>query len=338
MYRRFLNNTDYLGLVTEEALAQLTRNVDRRMEQAEEMAEESIVEYLSDGYEIEAVLEAGKNLLPYNRQITYPAGSHFYYNGEIYRATRSINGRKAPQPQPYWVELETYNVDEAQQYTQRNSYVPGDIVKFVGVAYKCLNYNGPDYNDIRIPGVDVWTPVETTEWVVNQLYNEWDVVSYNGRFYALLTAVGCDWNTNPHDSDNWGLVGLYDAEYNAYELSDHEVVEYDGKVYCPTFNPNADELKEGYNIVKDDPRHSNVKKHLLRLAVYELHKLISPGNVSSSRVADYETSIMWLRDAARFKINPQLPRKVAEDNKPSVGYAVATYMRDYDPYKNPWQI
>ena len=45
MYRRFLNNDDYLGIITPEALAQLTRGNDARFIQAEESAEMSIVEY-----------------------------------------------------------------------------------------------------------------------------------------------------------------------------------------------------------------------------------------------------------------------------------------------------
>ncbi len=51
MYRRFLNNNDYLGIITPEALAQLTRGNDERFIQAEESAEISIVEYLSENYE-----------------------------------------------------------------------------------------------------------------------------------------------------------------------------------------------------------------------------------------------------------------------------------------------
>lgn len=56
MYRRFLNNDDYLGIITPEALAQLTRGNDARFIQAEESTEMSIVEYLSENYEIEKEL------------------------------------------------------------------------------------------------------------------------------------------------------------------------------------------------------------------------------------------------------------------------------------------
>ena len=216
--------------------------------------------------------------------------------------------------------------------------MPGDMVKFNGRIYQCMNYNGMDYTNIRVPGVISWGEVDTSEWIVNQTYQPWEVVRFNGRFYALLSAENIDWNTNPHDSDNWGLIGSYDPELNNYEYSANEYVEYEGVVFYPYTNPNSDELKVGYNIVEDDPRHPNLKKHILRLAVYELYKLISPTNISSTRITDYETSIMWLRDASRLRINPQIPRKLDDENKPVADFATATYMRDYDPYKNPWHI
>ena len=72
MYKRFLNNNDYIGIVTEEALLQLIRGKEERLAQAEEAAESSIIEYLIDNYEIEQVLAVGKNLMAYNKQIIFP--------------------------------------------------------------------------------------------------------------------------------------------------------------------------------------------------------------------------------------------------------------------------
>lgn len=64
MYRRFLNNNDYLGLITPEALAQLTRGNEERFLQAEESAEKSLVERLSENYEVEQEWPRG-NTLPH---------------------------------------------------------------------------------------------------------------------------------------------------------------------------------------------------------------------------------------------------------------------------------
>ena len=96
MYRRFLNNDDYLGIITPEALAQLTRGNDARFIQAEESAEMSIVEYLSENYEIEKELAKGKYIAEYDRRITYPVGVHVYFEGQIHEVTRSVSGFALP--------------------------------------------------------------------------------------------------------------------------------------------------------------------------------------------------------------------------------------------------
>ena len=72
MYRRFLNDGDYLGIITQEALSQMTRGYAERFVQAEESAEMSIVEYLSENYEVERELAKGKYIADYDRRITFP--------------------------------------------------------------------------------------------------------------------------------------------------------------------------------------------------------------------------------------------------------------------------
>lgn len=252
---------------------------------------------------------------------------------------RSINGVKKPTDTVYWKDLDydEKKYESAQPYSQLQNWQPGDIVTFANAYFECLEPNGLDFNDIRIPGINAWQKVEVYEWQPNLEYNVWEAVSYQGKFYALLNKDGIDLTINPLDSDNWGLIGSYDETY-PYELKDTEYVEFNGSLYIPTMLPVADELKEGYNIRAHDPRNANIKKHMVRLALYELHKLISPNNISSARITDYETSITWLRDANRMKINPQIPRKLDDQNKPTAEYAIATFQRDYDPYQNPWQI
>lgn len=339
MFPRFLNNNDYISIVTEEALDQLIRGNEERLAQAEEAAEQSVLEYLTENYEVEAELAVGKNLLPYNPHITYPAGAHFYIEDKIYQTLRTINGVKAPEAAPYWAEYEDPIEDEStiEFYTQRRSYEPGDIVRFGAAYFECLEYNGPDFDDIRVPGVKAWEPVEFTPWEANVDYPQWSVVLYKGKYYTLMAdEENRNLTVNPEDSDDWGQIGDYTTDYT-YELTDTEYVVYSGIVYHPIINPNADKPVESYNIKAHDPRNANLKKHILRLAVYELHKLISPTNVSSARITDYQTSINWLRDAGKLRINPQIPRKL-EKNGPTPDFAVATFMRSYDPYENMWQI
>lgn len=338
MYQRFLNNNDYLGLITEEALSQLTRGNQDRFAMAEEAAESSVLEYLTEHYDIEKVLEEGKEIIDYNSQITYPANSHFYSDGVIYKTLRVISGRVRPYSSPYWVEVCTDDPD-VDLFDQNQDYYAGDIVAFANTTYLCNRICGPSFNDIRIPGMNGWLVKESPAWIANNPYPQWQVVSYQNAFYTLTeNPSGVDWTKNPYESDQWGMIADYDPNYNEYEFSDHEYVVFENKVFYPTMSVNSPVLKENYNIIKSDPRNGNIKKHMLRLALYELHKLISPNNVSQTRITDYETSIVWLRDVARFKLNPQIPRKSDENDKPVTDYAMATFARDYDPNNNPWQV
>jgi hypothetical protein len=338
MYHRFLNNSDYKGIITEKSLVQLCREDEECIDKAEEAAEASILEYLTENYEVEKELFVGKSIKEYNRQITYPAGTCFYKDGKIRETMRTINGCKSPLNKTYWEEYSELAETEHPVYSQLKNYVPGDIIAFANFTYKCLEYNGIDFGDIRVPGLIGWEPITVYAWEANLEYNEWEVVRWGGKFYALLNKDGIDLTENPYLSDNWGLIGDYDPEYNKYEFSDHEYVVLCGAVYIPAMEVNSDEVEEGYNIRTKDPRNSNLKKHILRMSVYELHKLISPNNVSQVRITDYEATLQWLKDASKLRINPQIPRKLDDDNKPIADWQVATFQRDYDPYKNPWQI
>ena len=329
-----------MSQISDELFDHLIRGKEIRVAQAEEAAEASIVEYLTDNYEVEQALAVGKSLREYNPRITYPVGVHFYYEGKIVEALRAINGIKAPSNIEYWKEyeeVERLSEDTVSKYSQLLNYHPGDLVSYAGIIYECLEHNGYDYADIRIPGIVAWEPIETTSWEPNVEYAEWDVVEWEGRFFALLSLEDIDLTINPMESDNWGLIGSYDPEYE-YELKDTEYVEYEGRVWIPVLSPTADKLKEGYNFRYHDPRNSNIKKHMIKISLYELHKLISPNNVSTARITDYETTMQWLHDANRCKINPQIPRKLDEEKKPVSEIAMATFQRDYDPRKNPWQI
>ena len=337
MYRRFLNDSDYLSIITPEALSQITRGNRERFIQAEESAEMSIVEYLSENYEIERELNKGKYIADYNRSISYPVGAHIYFDDKIYEVIRSISGYKVPSGIEYWEEYYDANVEveKLEAYSQMKTYYKDDIVNHQGYCYKCLAENGYRFNDIRIPMVKGWLEVDYALWQP-VMYTVWDVVQFEDAFYTLLTLDDFDNNVNPYESDNWGAIADYDAEYNGYELSEHEFVVYQGKVFIPEIDVNSDIPQVGVNLALHDPRNYNLKKHMVRLALYELTKLIAPNNVSVVRVKDYEDSMKWLNDAAKLKLNPQIPRKLAEDKKEVMDWQMATFQTDYDPYKNPW--
>lgn len=336
MYRRFLNNNDYLAVITPEALSQLTRGNDERFAQAEEAAEISMIEYLSENYEIEKEFAKGKYIAAYDRRITYPVGVHIYFDGQIHQVIRSICGYRQPATTAYWEETtDTIQPENIPQYSQFATYYPGNTVVYNDVPYVCLAENGYKFGNIRIPMVFGWMEVQTAAWQPID-YRLWDVVEYQDSFYTLVSLDDFDNNIDPLQSGNWGAIADYDPEYNTYELSGNEYVVYEGRVFCPEIDVNADIPVVGTNLVLHDPRNYNLKKHMVRLAIYELTKQIAPNNVSVVRMRDYEDSMKWLNDASKLRINPQIPRRLGEDKKPVTDWQMATFQTDYDPYKNPW--
>mgnify|MGYP006978823187 FL=1 len=336
MYRRFLNNNDYLSVITQEALNQLTRGNDDRFSQAEEAAEISIIEYLSENYEIEQELAKGKYIAPHDRQITFPIGVHIYHEGQICEVIRSISGYRQPATVTYWEEARSIIQPESiSPYSQFATYYPGDIAVCNDTPYVCLAENGYKFGNIRIPLVCGWLEKDTTAWQPTD-YNLWEVVEYEGDFYTLISPEGFDNNITPLQSDNWGAIADYDPLYNDYELSAHEYVVYDHHVFYPEIDVNADIPKIGVNLAFHDPRNYNLKKHMVRLAIYELTKQIAPNNVSTVRMRDYEDSMKWLNDASKLRINPQIPRKLGDDKRPVTDWQMATFQTNYDPYQNPW--
>lgn len=337
MYRRFLNNSDYGGVITTEALSQMTRNNPECFIQAEESAEMSIIEYLSENYEIERELNQGKYIAEYDRRITFPSGAFIYVEGRIYEVIRSISGCKTPASKIYWKEHDDFslNTQEVLRYSQFSTYHKGDIVKYNNIIFCCIQDNGYQFGDIRIPMVTGWRHKQTTEWLPIS-YEVWNVVSFQGAFYTLLTLEEFDNNLNPLVSDCWGAIADYDPNYNDYVLDEHEYVVYDQQVFYPGMDVNADMPIVGYNIALNDPRNYNLKKHMVRLALYEMTKRIAPNNVSVVRLRDYEDSMKWLNDAAKLRLNPQIPRKVADDRKPVTNWQLSTFQTEFDPYKNPW--
>ncbi len=337
MERRFLNDNDYLGVISKEALEQMTRGNTDRMIQAEESAEMSVIEYLSENYAIEAELSKGKFIAAYDRRISFPVGAYLYHEGQICEVTRAISGCKVPSGVVYWEESADPNVviETIANYSQFKTYQPGELAVYNGLYFECLVENGWDFGVIRMPLVNGWTEVFPGPWVPTD-YAMWEVVDYQGTFYAVIYTADFDSNITPDVSDNWGEIADYDPQYNEYELSGHEYVVYNGRVWRPEIDVNSDTPQIGVNLALRDPRNYNLKKHMVRLAIYELTKLIAPNNVSTVRVRDYEDSMKWLYDASKLRLNPQIPRKIAEDKKEVMDWQLATFQASYDPWKNPW--
>lgn len=369
-YLRFLTDKDYCSIATEEHMKQIIREVPERIPQAEQRAEMQMLEYLDQYYEIEKVLAVGKNIRGYNHAVSYPSQIWIKKDEEIFKTLTPINGQKKPTKVMYWKHmvdfLDPLLIDRARKYSQLRMYSKGEVVRFGTEYWQCVTPHGFEAGEVHIPGASAWKEVKTTPWEPNMEWKVNQVCSFNENFYQYLEKPlapdesedvstisepteeipdGSDVQDpeevlTPEEDDRWGLIGEYSEELT-YDYSEdaHDYVVCEEAVFVPVMNPNADELVDGVNITRDDPRNANVVAHMARIALYHLHSIISPTNISETRRWAYEDSIAWLYNASKFKINPQLPRKREHDScQPKVDWACSTFQRDYDPYENAWLI
>lgn len=343
-YQRFLTNKDYRAVLTEDQFEMLVNGDENRLSQAERSAEMNFLEYLDQHYEIEQVLRVGKGIREYNSGVTYPANVHFKKDGVIYKTLKPINGCKQPSTVAYWEQLtELFAIPDAERkpkYSQLHTYGVGDIVRFGTEWWVCKAPNGYDLNDIQLPGVKVWGKVDVTEWQPNMEWQLHQVCVYQLNYYIKTEVVESETDEvlTPETDDTWSLIGEYTTDYN-YSVGEYDYVVKGDTVFEPLINPNADEVTEGVNIVVDDPRNPNVVTHMTNIACYNLHQMLSPTNISEAKRYAYEDSMTWLSNAARFKINPKLPRKHdCENGGDVVDFAIETYQREFDPNNDMWLI
>ena len=350
-YIRFLTDNDYCSIATGEQMQQLIRDVPERIPQAEQRAEMQMLEYLDQYYEIEKVLAVGKNIREYNPMVTYPGKVWIKKDGIIYKTLSKINGQHKPTKVEYWRHIADFVapelIDCAKKYSQLRMYAKGEMVRFGTEYWQCIIPHGYEAGEIHVPGIKVWQEAEVSNWEPNCEWEKDQVCRYSGKFYQYIGTAEDeaemhegDSVLSPKEDDKWGLIGGYNSglEYDFSEgVRDYVVAE--NAVFYPVMNPNPDKLVEGVNITLDDPRNQNVVMHMARIALYHLHSIISPANISETRRWAYEDSVQWLYNASKFKINPQIPRKRDnEDMMPKVDWACETFQRNYNPNENPWLI
>lgn len=345
-YKRFLNDSDFLALITQEGLDQLIRDNHERLVQAERAAEVTVLEYLRQYYEVENELAKGKRIAEYTPIISYPPGVFITKDGRIYRTLTAINGYRKPASREYWRIARAFfteeNLEKIREYTQLGTYHRGDYVRHSGEIWECASDNGYDFLNIRIPGFEAWEKVSWSEWEIGIQYALYSVVRHGGKFYALLDTEGYDPLVPPSEerAGYWGLIGEYTTDYSySFGEDDHDYVEYEGDVYVPRVNPNADAVEVNVNLIPDDPRDHTLVTHMTRIALYQLHMLVSPTNVSETRRLQYEDSMTWLNMASKIKIIISIPRKSSKkDGKLVTPFSVETFSRSYDPWQNDWII
>lgn len=340
MFLRFLNNLDYLEVMTEKEFDQMTRYEEISILGAESSAEASLREYLTEHYEIDEELDVGKYIAGYAEDIniTYPVGAYIYFNGEIHRVAKSIMGIKKPLNYEFWDELDHNDIAkniEYPDYSQMGTYYVGNTVRNGGRYFRCTRTNGIGTKDIRIPSVEGWEEVDCVDWIYDD-YNLGDVVFYKGKYYELVDLFEVDFSWSPDiATKNWNALEPY-SEHKAYRIGEkciyQSVIDGKYKVVEAFLNVNKTKPNIGENLIPEDPRNRTIRKHLIRLAAYELAKRISPNNISEVRLKDYEDSMLWLNRASKLQITPKIKRKMRDDGYKTSEWATTQLIKANSKY------
>lgn len=281
MYDRYLNNDDYLALIRSDFLRQITDDLNEVVfEKREQHAEVNVVEYLKENYCIEEELALGKAIVDYNGLINYPKGVYFSYEGEIVETIRSIRGITPPDNKVYWKSIPEDTLtdsekDEFVPYTQRYEWSVGDKIIYNEMYWECLIEHGFAFENIHIPGEEVHWKVlpdgTLTDTEVEEIL-EYDVDKYD---YVVGDRV--------------------EFEDNYWECLSESV------------NPQFPEYRN--NIKVHDPRNASIVRCMSIIALYNMHKSISPNDIPNIRVLDYEIAMKDLCNYNKLKLTPGIQRR-----------------------------
>ena len=219
-----------------------------------------------------------------------------------------------------------WTFENLEQDASGNYTISVPMISGAHYYYYQINYKLPGEDQVRTVSVD--DPKNVSPCRANEANSDSETgdithsIVYGKYSEKQGSTPNLDYMT-PYEGSNKGTV---------------QYVEYKGKIYYPIINPNADVPELERNIRYHDPRNYNLKRHMVQLSLYELHKLISPNNISTVRIDDYDHSMQWLKDASRLKLNPQIPRKIDNKKEPLTDWQMATFQTSYDPYQNPWHV
>jgi len=360
IYQRFLRNVDYLRITTQQHFDQTTRRYEKTIPMSEITSETQIIENMIENYQIESVLQVGKNMRDYSPFITYPERSFFWvlgrdedqrFNDTPYMAIAPIRARIRPTTSVYWLEVLKADIPKHIEldpvtkdiplYTQFNDYSPDNYVKSGELYYKCLIQNGFSLNNIQPPRtsywVNPWMPATASIWTAS-VWNLLDIVEYEGGYYQLTNLALINYLTPPNLApDNWTAIEPYNTLYNAYAVGD--IVVLNNELFQAVGEVNSHEILAGRNVIKKDPRNPTLIKHLTQLSWYDVTKKLAPSNVSQSILNDYEETCKWLKSCNKCQISPQgIPRNVDADGNKVNDWAFADFESDASQTNSAWMV
>lgn len=181
--QRYLRNTDYYRSILSQKLSQLTEDDEVIISDAEGESELSIVNWLSNEYEIEKEFDLGRSIKDFSPSIEKVADELVWVNSMIYKITDYCQPNKFPGIETFWEEVSFTIYDPTKE-----DYMIGDIVEYQNGLYE-FKYEGYLVSE-HISSSNKWVLLSEYEYDQQDDHDAGDYVKYQGLWFRALRESG----------------------------------------------------------------------------------------------------------------------------------------------------
>ncbi len=269
---QYLCNADYEQVIQSSQLDELIGGSTTKLSKAEQTALATAKSYLTQRWDISREFT---DTLPWKKQLTYKPG---------HRITLDF---------PAFSTSVSYSVNDTviyggKAYASKNNLMPGAFNplqwNLLGDRFDIFNgkYPYPEYNS-------------------NDNYSVGDMIYWNGYTYVCNRATGQQ-------------VEQTIIQYNTYNSAPpkNQTPDSEGQTQWGTktiYNIPIGTIPTVTNYwVVGDNRSSQMVMCVMDIALYNLHKSISPQNVPELRKDAYKVAIEWLKMCSKAEVTPELPK------------------------------
>lgn len=277
----YLTKNDFF-VIQDVQLKQITQNNDMRLWQSVSVAQEEAESYLVQRFDVSNEFTS-TNAWSYTN--TYNSGDRIILDYPIYNP------------------LSTYTINT--------------LIVYSGNAYICINaiVTPESFN------ISNWTLLGAQYAIYYAIYPVIDNIVYPEFDINKIYSIG--------DTVYWKGY-TYDCAKDSPLISSEEVIQYVKIKNIPNYNIFPDDMhnnadgqywnnKTAYLVnantlpnnvaywLNGDNRSQQMVMYITDIAIYHLHRSISPANIPELRVKAYDSAISWLKGVAKGMITPKLP-------------------------------
>lgn len=355
----FLLLADYLALINQVALDQITENDNTRISLMELEAISEMKSYLSQRYNVDV---AFSSITPFNIATVYSLGDRVQWVVSTVFSAQST-----------WITSNVVGVFNSGELITANNGATGHIVGLIG-ANVFVATTGDWATAVSITG-DVSGATADVASVATYAIGDL-VVGSNNNIYQATAATLLNPVTTPAD---WDLMAANNTLfYNSYPYAPYNgdivyqintQIVFVGSIYkaVKTVVPGMQPLRADGTVNTDwwaligtagtttgvlpsdtanwtagDNRDQQTVQHCVDICLYHLHARINPRNIPELRMVRYDGNgpdqkggaIGWLKNVAAGKLNANIPQRYEFGTVPgvSIAYGNSTNLRNQTSY------